>query len=295
MKFYIETERLILRDVQEQDVDGMFELDSNTIVHQYLGKKPIKTKQQAVEIIQFINQQYKELGIGRFATIEKASGEFIGWSGLKLNVDKKEELNGKQNFYDIGYRFLPRYWNKGYATESSKAILDFGFKKLKLKTICGAAEVENIASNRILQKIGLQFINEFDFEGVKVNWYELTISEYKKMIARIKAKVFYQKNKKRILAYHNNRYKNDEKFKEKTKTYYKQKYQNDPNYKNDTLTKAKNRYYEDEDYRKRTIERSRNITKKKTDINKDSKIDYKKLTPTTNPIKKRKRRAKRLS
>ncbi len=178
MQFHIETERLILREVQEQDVDDMFELDSNPIVHQYLGGKPIKTKQQAVEIIQFINKQYKELGIGRFATIEKASGEFIGWSGLKLNVGKKEELNGKQNFYDIGYRFIPRYWNKGYATESSKAVLDFGFKKLNLETICGAAEIENVASNKILKRIGLQFINEFTYENALVNWYELKKENY---------------------------------------------------------------------------------------------------------------------
>jgi len=178
MQFYIETERLILREVIEQDVDGMFELDSNPIVHQYLGKKPITTKQQAKNVVKFIRQQYEERGIGRFATIEKASGEFIGWSGLKLNVGKKEELNGKQNFYDIGYRFMPRYWNKGYATESSIAILDFGFKTLKLKKIVGAAEIENIASNKILLKIGLQFINEFDFENAKVNWYELKKENY---------------------------------------------------------------------------------------------------------------------
>jgi ribosomal-protein-alanine N-acetyltransferase len=178
MQFYIETERLILRDLQPTDVDGIFELDTNQIVHQYLEKNPIKTKQQAVEIVQFITKQYKELGIGRFATIEKSTGDFIGWSGLKLNIGEKEALNGKQNFYDIGYRFIPRFWRKGYATESSKATLDFGFKKLNLETIYGAAEIDNIASNKILQKIGLQFINKFDFEGTKANWYELKKENY---------------------------------------------------------------------------------------------------------------------
>ena len=73
MKFYIETERLILRDLQETDLEGIFELDSNPLVHQYLGNNPIKTKEKAGEIIQFIQQQYKNLGIGRFAAIEKSS------------------------------------------------------------------------------------------------------------------------------------------------------------------------------------------------------------------------------
>jgi ribosomal-protein-alanine N-acetyltransferase len=178
MQFHIETERLILREVQEKDIDGMFELDSNPNVHQYLGNNPITTKQQAADAVRFIIKQYTERGIGRFATIEKSSGDFIGWSGLKLNVGKKEELNRKQNFYDIGYRFIPRYWNNGYATESSKAVLDFGFKKLNLETICGAAEIENVASNKILKRIGLQFINEFTYENALVNWYELKKENY---------------------------------------------------------------------------------------------------------------------
>jgi len=183
MKFYIETDRLILREILPTDVEGMFELDSNETVHQYLGKKPIKTKQQAAKIIEFIREQYEVRGIGRFAAIEKSSGDFIGWSGLKLNTDEKDELNGKTNFYDVGYRFIPRYWGKGYATESSLAILDFGFNELKLEVIYGAAEIDNIASNIILKKIGLHFINEFHFEDGMANWYELKKEDYGKTMS----------------------------------------------------------------------------------------------------------------
>ena len=183
MQFYIETERLILRDLLTTDIEGIFELDSNSTVHKYLGKKPIKTKQQAADVIKFIREQYKERGIGRFAAVEKSSGDFIGWSGLKLNTDKKDELNGKRNFYDIGYRFIPRFWGNGYATESSLAILDFGFKELEIETIYGAAEIDNIASNIVLQKIGLQFVNEFYFEDGRANWYELKKENYGKTMS----------------------------------------------------------------------------------------------------------------
>jgi ribosomal-protein-alanine N-acetyltransferase len=183
MKVYIETERLILREIQTTDLDGMFELDSNPDVHKYLGNNPIKTKEQAEDVIKFIHQQYDNLGIGRFAAIEKSSGDFIGWSGIKLNTGEKEMLNGKTDFYDIGYRFIPRYWGKGYATESALAAMNYGFKELDIETMCGAAEIDNIASNVVLKKIGLQFINEFEFEDVKANWYELKKEDYGKKMS----------------------------------------------------------------------------------------------------------------
>ena len=67
LNIYLETERIILREILETDVKGMFELDSNAQVHQYLGNKPIATKQEAVKNINFIREQYQNLGIGRFA------------------------------------------------------------------------------------------------------------------------------------------------------------------------------------------------------------------------------------
>ena len=180
MKFHLETERLLLREFRITDVDDMFELDSNPKVHQYLGKKTIKTKEEAKKMIEFILKQYKENGIGRFAVIEKSSGSFIGWSGLKLNKGTKESLNGFQDFIDIGYRFIPKYWRKGYGLETAIACLEYGFKTMNLDIIYGAAEIENIGSNKILQKIGLQFVNEFKEGNELVNWYELKKENYGK-------------------------------------------------------------------------------------------------------------------
>tara|TARA_R110002073_G_scaffold123234_1_gene266705 strand:+ start:2030 stop:2572 length:543 start_codon:yes stop_codon:yes gene_type:complete len=178
MKVKIETENLILREIRDSDIEGMFLLDSNEEVHKYLGNSPIKTKQQAKENISFIRLQYKERGIGRFAVIEKTTNKFIGWSGLKLNSGEKEKLNNLDEFIDIGYRFIPKFWGKGYATESSMAALNYGFITMNYDIIFGAAELDNLASNRVLKKIGLRFSNEFLYNEIKCNWYELKKEEY---------------------------------------------------------------------------------------------------------------------
>ncbi len=172
MIVHIETERLILREVRDEDLEGMFELDSDPKVHQYLGMKPITTMEQAQKNLDFIRRQYDERGIGRFTAIEKATGEFIGWSGLKLNSGDAEELGPYRDFYDVGYRFIPRYWGKGYATESAIASLEYGFETMNLPTIYGAAETENIGSNKVLMKIGLNYVEQFPYEDVMINWYE---------------------------------------------------------------------------------------------------------------------------
>ena len=170
MRKSIETERLILRELLPTDIDGMFELDSNPEVHIYLGNKPVTHIEQSREYIKNIRQQYLDNGIGRWAVILKETNEFVGWSGLKLN---KDLLNKHQNFYEIGYRFIQKHWGKGYGTESSKAFIEYGFKEMKIDTIYGYADSGNLSSRKILEKIGLQYVNTFEYEGEEEVWYEM--------------------------------------------------------------------------------------------------------------------------
>jgi len=177
LKNYIETERLILRELLPTDDVAMFELDSNTEVHKYLGNNPIHTIEQAQEVIRMVRQQYVENGIGRWAAIEKQSGEFIGWSGLKFI---REYENNHINFHDVGYRLLPKYWGKGYATESAKAAIEYGFTQLNLNEIIGTANVENIRSRKALEKCGLKFVEKFMWRNIPCDWLKLTREEWEK-------------------------------------------------------------------------------------------------------------------
>ena len=105
MKIFVETDRLILREIQESDEDGFFELDSNTNVHTYLGRKPVTNMEQVREVIKMVRLQYRDNGIGRWAITDKSTNEFIGWTGLKLI---KETINHHTDFYDLGYRLIEK-------------------------------------------------------------------------------------------------------------------------------------------------------------------------------------------
>ena len=156
--FYFETECLILRDFHKSDAEDLFEIDSNPEVHKYLGNNPVKHIDQILEVINSVQMQYQQNGIGRWSTIEKSSGKFIGWSGLKY---VSESQINQTSYYDVGYRFHPDYWGKGYATESGRASLKFGFEVLDLTEVRGSCHEENIASRKSLEKCGLRFIDQY--------------------------------------------------------------------------------------------------------------------------------------
>lgn len=159
----IETERLILREVLTTDVEGMFKLDSDPEVHKYLGNKPITKKDQAEKYIALLQQQYMERGIGRWAVIHKKTNEFMGWSGIKY-LTESEQMNGFYNVFELGYRFIPKFWGKGYATEAAQAWVDYAFYEMKIKKFYAATDIANKGSVHVLQKVGFKITNEFLFE-----------------------------------------------------------------------------------------------------------------------------------
>lgn len=174
-RVFLETERLTLREILPSDVNGLFELDSDPEVHRYLGKNPVTNKAQVIEVVEFIRQQYIDNGIGRWAIVDKKTNEFIGWTGFKFVTDL---TNNHQNYYDLGYRLIRKYWGQGIATETAVASLDYAFNKLNADKVYAMADVENDGSNRILSKVGLKFIETFDLEGIKHNWYKIDKNDY---------------------------------------------------------------------------------------------------------------------
>lgn len=170
MQYRIETPRLILRAMRDDDAAGMFDLDSRPEVLKYLGSPPFTDIEQSRALIRFVQRQYEENGIGRFAVEWKATGEFVGWAGLKYLT---EPINGHVHCHDIGYRLLPKFWGMGIATEASLASLDLAWNTMGLEKIYAGALPENLASCAVLQKIGMRYVEQFEFVGLVWNWYEI--------------------------------------------------------------------------------------------------------------------------
>jgi [ribosomal protein S5]-alanine N-acetyltransferase len=171
-----ETERLILREVTPEDLDGFYTLDSDQEVHRYLGNHPVSDREKLLEIIHFIRDQYAQHGIGRWAMVEKSTGAFIGWTGLKY---VQEPINHPTPYYDLGYRLIQKYWGQGYATESAVASLNYGFDVLQIPEIFAAADVHNAPSNRILTKLGFTKLEPFLYDDALHNWYRLDRAAWK--------------------------------------------------------------------------------------------------------------------
>ena len=170
MNLILETDRLLLREMKLSDAEALFYMDGNPRVHEYLWNKPLKDISEVHATIESVQEQYKQNKIGRFVIVLKETNEVIGWAGLKFNT---EMVNNKIHFYDIGYRLDEKFWGKGYASEASFAWLEYGFQTMKIPIMEAAAHSNNIASNRILQKIGLQITETYLEDGVSWNWYEL--------------------------------------------------------------------------------------------------------------------------
>lgn len=123
MKPILETERLLLRELNSDDAGNFFNLNENPNVIKYTGDKAFQNIDEAREFLENY-QNYRLNGYGRWAVISKVNNEFVGWCGLKYNSSTDET--------DVGFRFFEHYWNKGFATESAGACIDYGFKNLTL-------------------------------------------------------------------------------------------------------------------------------------------------------------------
>ncbi len=157
MQVFLETERLILRQFTEDDVDNLVELDSDPEVMRYLNGG-VATPRELVEqeiLPRFLSYYERYDGVGVWAAIEKASGEFIGWFSLRPpDVSHSDEV-------ELGYRLRRSAWGQGYATEGAQALIRKGFTEFGVRRVTANTYEHNTGSRRVMEKVGMTLVRRY--------------------------------------------------------------------------------------------------------------------------------------
>jgi RimJ/RimL family protein N-acetyltransferase len=166
----LETERLVLDTWQESDWAEFRPVATDPEVMRYItGGTPWSDDQ----IRSFVNRQvkcYLERGFCRWKLLEKPTGDLIGFCGVGFWRDGLDP--------EIGWWLARPYWGKGLATEAATVALRDVFERVKLDRVISVARPANLASTRIMEKLGLQFETEFESEGVHLVRYAIDRAQY---------------------------------------------------------------------------------------------------------------------
>lgn len=155
----METKRLILKTIKLSDLDNLVTLRGDPDVMKYVGDGAVHTEEQVRRFLKMAIPYQEKHGIGFCMVFKKESGNFIGQAGL-FHIgyyDIQLEI-------EIAYRLHKQLWCKDYATELTKALIQWGFQHLSINKLIAATEPENAVSQKVLKKAGLDYTS-------KTKWY----------------------------------------------------------------------------------------------------------------------------
>jgi len=164
----VETKRLSIRQITDEDAINLSKVLSDPIVMQY-STVGVHTEEQIYDYITNCKNQYDLNGYGHWAIYNTLTDEFIGVCGLN-----KHEVDGDEVIH-INYRLATDQQGKGYAVESTIGVLNFAKNTLKLKAIYALIESGNVSSVKVVNRTGFQFIKSSVFRGFKIDIYRVAL------------------------------------------------------------------------------------------------------------------------
>ncbi|MEP7342233.1 MAG: GNAT family N-acetyltransferase [Acidobacteriota bacterium] len=153
----IETERLLLREITEEDLNDLLEIwgdpEAMRLFPQTLNRDEMKAW------IERNNNRYKQFGHGIWAVVRKSDGLLVGDCGLVMQeVDGVDEL-------EVGYHFKRSHWGNGYATEAARSCMEYAFNQLGRRRVISMIRPENLPSRRVAERNGLQIEKQIFWRG----------------------------------------------------------------------------------------------------------------------------------
>jgi RimJ/RimL family protein N-acetyltransferase len=159
----LDTPRLILRELTPDDTPALARIlgDAQVMRHSVRG---VMSEQATGEFIDWCRHSYRAHGFGPWAVQDKSSSTLAGFCGLNAErVDDADEI-------EIGYRLAPAFWGKGLGTEAARRALSHGFDKLRIDSLIAIVEPANVASVKVIEKLGFSgFIHsQYHRHGVRI-------------------------------------------------------------------------------------------------------------------------------
>jgi RimJ/RimL family protein N-acetyltransferase len=156
------TERLLLRRWKDTDRGPFAEINADPRVMEFFPG--CLTREESDQLMDDIESHFDNRGFGLFATELKAEGKLIGFIGLHV-------ASFQARFtpcVEIGWRIAFPYWGEGLATEGSREVIRFAFERLRLESLVSFTSPENIASRRVMEKLGMTHDPAEDFDHPKL-------------------------------------------------------------------------------------------------------------------------------
>lgn len=166
------THRLILRAFTEDDVDSLYQILSGEGVLRYFPRTDPPSRERVQRLVMGILSHWQERGYGLWAVESRSNGELIGRCGLQYLPDTEE--------VEVDFVLGKAFWGHGFATEAGRASLRHGFEELGVARVVGIVHTENAASRRVLEKLGLEVVEQRDFWGMGCYRYAIDRSAYDK-------------------------------------------------------------------------------------------------------------------
>lgn len=164
-----QTERLIARPWQIEDAEAALSLYGDPEVVRYLGsmKPMVDVTEVRAYLEKVLNRYGPDPTYGMWALVEKDSGEIVGSTLLKP-LPEHEEI-------EVGWHLARRHWGKGYATESAKGALDYGFNDLGLDTIYAVVFAENERSLNVARRLGMKPLGKTsEYYGFELELFKIS-------------------------------------------------------------------------------------------------------------------------
>lgn len=148
----LETERLILRPLTMDDLDAVFKWAGDPRVNKYMIYPLYKNKEEGIE---WLKSLYQDDDKKDFGFVLKETGELIGSGGIYYHPER--------GLWSIGYNLAYDYWNRGFTTEAMEKIIEWGRQELDVKEVAATFAVENVGSRRVMEKLGMTFLEDHDY------------------------------------------------------------------------------------------------------------------------------------